>query len=101
MYLVITDNCMFKIAKLGSVVCENPTCDQRIDKTTDEYGLSCNVGDTVDNQNISNILGRTSDPRGSFNAEYWCEKCNVVGSTRKYSFSSTYIRCADNAIANF
>lgn len=91
---------MFKIVKLESAVCENPICNQRIDKTTDEYGLSLIVGDTVYNQSITDILGRASDPRGSFNAEYWCEKCNV-GSTKKYSFSSTYIRCVDVAVANF
>ena len=88
MYLVITDNCMFKIVKLESAVCENPICNQRIDKTTDEYGLSLIVGDTVYNQSITDILGRASDPRGSFNAEYWCEKCNV-GSTKKVSLVHT------------
>ena len=41
---------MFKIVKLESAVCENPICNQRIDKTTDEYGLSLIVGDTVYNQ---------------------------------------------------
>ena len=82
MYLVITNKCMFKIVELESTVCENPICDQRIDKTADEYVLSLIVEDTVDNQNISNILGRTSDCSGSFNAEYWSEKCNVVSSAK-------------------
>ena len=90
---------MFKVVKLESAVCENPICNQRINDT-DEYGLSLNVENTADHQSISNILGRASDLRGSFNAKYWCEKCNV-GSTKKYSFSSTYIRCVYVAIANF
>lgn len=58
MYPVITDCCMFKIVKLQSTVCEKLLCDQRIDKNTDEYVLSLNVGDIVDTQNINNILGQ-------------------------------------------
>lgn len=49
---------MFKIGKFQSTVCEKLLCDQRIDKSTDEYVLSLNVGDIADTQNINNILGQ-------------------------------------------
>lgn len=49
---------MFKIVKFQSTVCEKLLCDQRIDKSTDEYVLSLNVGDIVDTQNVNNILGQ-------------------------------------------
>ena len=35
MYPIIKNNCMLKIVKLESTVCENLICDQRIDKSTD------------------------------------------------------------------
>lgn len=90
---------MFKIVEPESTVSENPICDQRIDKTTDDCILSLNVEGTVDNQSIINILGRTSDSRGSFNAENWCEKCNA-GSTKNI-VSLVHTSCADNIIVNF
>lgn len=70
MYLVLTDNYMFKIAKLASAVCGNPICEQRIGKTTDDYVLLLNVEGTAGNQNISYILRRASNLRSSFKAEY-------------------------------
>ena len=81
-YPVIND-CIFKVVKLETTVCENNDCGHAINKEDTSFDWSLNVKDARDFQTISGILNELMDPRGRAMPDYRCDECSIAGSSTK------------------
>ena len=80
-YPRITDDCMFKVAMLESLVCDDNNCGKRIDTNVEGIDIGLNVEDTINTQTVTGLLCNLQNSTRLVG--YRCDKCENLNTSSK------------------